>query len=71
MYSYLSLLTDQTLVGKDRIDDQESPLCLSYPMPYVKRQEVEKEVHVMLEADLIELVICDYNSPIGESTNRF
>ena len=36
-----------------------------------KRQEVEKEIHVMLEADLIEPVICDYNSPIGESTNRF
>ena len=47
-----------------------------YPIPYVERQEVEKEVHAMLEADVIEPAMSDYNSPIAlvkkkDGTNRF
>ena len=47
-----------------------------YPIPYAKRQEVEKEVQAMLEADVIEPAMSDYNSPIvldtkKDDTNRF
>ena len=47
-----------------------------YPIPYAKRQEVEKEVQAMLEADVIEPAMSDYNSPIvlvkkKDGTNRF
>ena len=47
-----------------------------YPIPYAKRQEVEKNVQAMLEADVIEPAMSDYNSPIvlvkkKDGTNRF
>ena len=47
-----------------------------YPIPYAKRQEVEKKVQAMLEADVIEPAMSDYNSPIvlvkkKDGTNRF
>ena len=47
-----------------------------YPIPYAKRQEVEKEVQTMLMADVIEPALSDYNSPIvlvkkKDGTNRF
>ena len=55
----------------------KSPICVRpYPIPYAKRQEVEKEVQAMLEADVIEPAMSDYNSPIvlvkkKDGTNRF
>ena len=55
----------------------KSPICVCpYPIPYAKRQEVEKEVQAMLEADVIEPAMSDYNSPIvlvkkKDGTNRF
>ena len=43
---------------------------------HAKRQEVEKEVQTMLEADVIESAMSDYNSPIElgkkkDGSNRF
>ena len=57
----------------------KSPIRVhAYPIPYAKRkrQEVEKEVQAMLEADVIEPALSDYNSPIvldtkKDDTNRF
>ena len=38
----------------------KSPIRVSpYPIPYAKRQEVEKEVQAMLEADVIEPAMSD------------
>ena len=47
-----------------------------YPIPYAKRQKVEKEVQAMLEAEVIEPAMSDYNSPIvlvkkKDGKNRF
>ena len=55
----------------------KSPILVRpYPIPYAKRQKVEKEVQAMLEADVIEPAMSDYNSPIvlvkkKDGTNRF
>ena len=55
----------------------KSPIRVrSYPIPYAKRQEVEKEGQAALEADVIEPAMSDFNSPIvlvkkKDGTNRF
>ena len=54
-----------------------SPICVRpYPIPYAKRQEVEKEVQAFLKADFTEPAMSENNSPIvpankKDSTNRF
>ena len=67
-----------THLAKHKIElTTKSPIRVRpYPIPYAKRQEVEKEVQAMLEADVIEPAMSDYNSPIvlvkkKDGTNRF
>ena len=55
----------------------KSPIhVILYPIPYACIQQVEKKVQAMLEADVMDPVMSDCNSPIvlvkkKDCTNRF
>ena len=51
-------------VHKIELTTNEPIRVRPYPMPYLKRQTVEDEVRKMLNADIIDSSISEYNSPI-------
>ncbi|XP_053378778.1 uncharacterized protein LOC128548205 [Mercenaria mercenaria] len=56
--------------------DQKPIRVKQYPIPYAKRQDVEDAIKKMLEADVIEQSVSEYNAPIvivkkKDGSNRF